>query len=65
MPLFAIDPDRTVHVFCAEIQISPKAGWSVVYMRQPDRRKSSRKRIAASSPRPMIVEQPTLSLPAQ
>ncbi|WP_448873944.1 cation:proton antiporter [Desulfobulbus propionicus] len=65
VPLFAIDPDRTVHVFCAEIQISPKAGWSVVYMRQPDRRKSSRKRIAASSPRPMIVEQPTLSLPAQ
>ena len=52
VPLFAIDPKQGVHVFCEELRIDPKAGWLVIYLRQPDRRKSPRKR----SPMPKPLE---------
>jgi len=43
VPLFAIDPKHVVHVFCEELRIDPKAGWLIIYLRQPDRRKKARK----------------------
>ena len=44
VPLFAIDPKQVVHVFCEELRIDPKAGWLIIYLRQPDRRTQPRRR---------------------
>ncbi len=45
VPLFAIDPKHVVQVFCEELQIDPKPGWLIIYLRQPDRRKKPRRRV--------------------
>jgi NhaP-type Na+/H+ or K+/H+ antiporter len=52
VPLFAIDSKRNVHVFCAELELAPKSDWTVIYLRQPDRRKSKRKGSPAAVPYP-------------
>jgi hypothetical protein len=52
VPLFAIDSKRNVHVFCAELELAPKSDWTVIYLRQPDRRKSTRKGSPAAVPYP-------------
>ncbi|MGE4559804.1 MAG: cation:proton antiporter [Desulfobulbus sp.] len=48
VPLFAIDPRQVVHVFCERTPLEPKPGWLIIYLRQPDRRKSPRKRSAGA-----------------
>jgi NhaP-type Na+/H+ or K+/H+ antiporter len=63
VPLFAIDPKRIVHVYCVETQVAPKPGWVVIYLRQPDRRKTSRRRIPNAVPWPRAREHKPAALP--